>query len=56
MIDDSLRNGGRDDDLFGIAMDKDEKKEVIDEANKIYGVKDIIPSIYLVTELSRNKL
>ena len=41
--------------IFGIAMDKDEKKEVIDEANKIYDVKDIFPSIYLVSELSRNK-
>ena len=37
-------------------MDKEEKKEVIDEANKIYDVKDIIPSIYLASELSRNKL
>ncbi|MBD1172058.1 BON domain-containing protein [Pelagibacterales bacterium SAG-MED05] len=42
--------------IFGIAMDKEEKKEVIDEANKIYDAKDIIPSIYLVSELSRNKL
>ena len=42
--------------IFGIAMDKEEKKEVIDEANKIYDVEDIIPSIYLATELSRNKL
>ena len=42
--------------IFGIAMDKEEKKEVIDEANKIYDVKDIIPSIYLASELSRNKL
>ena len=42
--------------IFGIAMDKDEKKEVIDEANKIYDVKEIFPSIYLATELSRNKL
>ena len=42
--------------IFGIAMDAEEKKEVINEANKIYDVKDIIPSIYLVTELSRNKL
>ena len=41
--------------IFGIAMDKEEKKEVIDEANKIYDVKDIFPSIYLVSELSRNK-
>ena len=42
--------------IFGIAMDAEEKKEVINEANKIYDVKDIIPSIYLVSELSRNKL
>ena len=28
-------------------MDKDEKKEVINEANKIYDVKEIYPSIYL---------
>ena len=42
--------------IFGIAMDKDEKKEVINEANKIYDVDAVIPSIYLVTELSRNKL
>ena len=32
--------------IFGIAMNEDEKK-VIDEANKIYDVKEIIPSIYL---------
>ena len=42
--------------IFGIAMDEKEKKEVISEANKIYDVKDIFPSIYLATELSRNKL
>ena len=42
--------------IFGIAMDIDEKKEVMNEANKIYDVEDIFPSIYLVTELSRNKL
>ena len=42
--------------IFGIAMDKDEKKEVLDEANKIYDVEEVIPSIYLVTDLSRNKL
>ena len=28
-------------------MDKEEKKEVINEANKIYDVKNVIPSIYL---------
>ena len=42
--------------IFGIAMSKEEKKDVIKEANKIYDVKEVIPSIYLVTELSRNKL
>ena len=42
--------------IFGIAMDEKEKKEVIDEANKIFDVKEVIPSIYLVSELSRNKL
>ena len=42
--------------IFGIAMDEAEKKEVINEANKIYDVADVIPSIYLVSELSRNKL
>ena len=42
--------------IFGIAMDSEEKKEVISEANKIYDVEEIIPSIYLATELSRTKL
>jgi osmotically-inducible protein OsmY len=42
--------------IFGIAMDKEEKKEVINEANKIYDVESVIPSIYLASELSRNKL
>jgi len=42
--------------IFGIAMDEVEKKEVIKEANKIYDVGEIFPSIYLATELSRNKL
>jgi hypothetical protein len=37
-------------------MDEEEKKEVINEANKIYDVDEIFPSIYLATELSRNKL
>ena len=41
--------------IFGIAIDKDEKEEVIREANKIYNVEKVIPSIYLVSELSRNK-
>ena len=42
--------------IFGIAMDKDERKEVLEEANKIYDVENVYPSIYLVSELSRNKL
>ena len=42
--------------IFGIAMDQDEKREVINEANNIYDVKDVFPSIYLANELSRNKL
>ena len=42
--------------IFGIAMDAEEKKEVINEANKIYDVNEVIPSIYLATELSRTKL
>tara|TARA_B100001248_G_scaffold221446_1_gene177619 strand:- start:25040 stop:25618 length:579 start_codon:yes stop_codon:yes gene_type:complete len=41
--------------IFGIAMNEDEKSEVINEANKIYDVKEVFPSIYLATELSRNK-
>ena len=42
--------------IFGIAMDEEEKKEVINEANRIYDVEEVIPSIYLATELSRTKL
>ena len=42
--------------IFGIAMDEAEKKEVLNEANKIYDIKEVIPSIYLATELSRTKL
>ena len=42
--------------IFGIAMDEEEKKEVISEANKIYDVNKVIPSIYLASELSRTKL
>ena len=42
--------------IFGIAMDRDEKVEVINEANNIYDVNEVYPSIYLASELSRNKL
>ena len=41
--------------IFGIAMTKKEKEKVISEADQIHGVKDVIASIYLVEELSRNK-
>ncbi len=42
--------------IFGIAMDSDEKKEVLLEAEKIYDVDEVIPSIYLASELSRSKI
>tara|TARA_B100000575_G_scaffold292492_1_gene301054 strand:- start:1334 stop:1915 length:582 start_codon:yes stop_codon:yes gene_type:complete len=42
--------------IFGIAMDVSEKEEVMKEANKIYDVKEVIPSIYLASELSRTKI
>ena len=42
--------------IFGIAMNEEEKKEVMSEANKIYDVNQVFPSIYLATELSRSKL
>ena len=42
--------------IFVSAMNNDEKKEVIDEAKKIYDVEEIIPTIYLVSELSRSKI
>ena len=41
--------------IFGIAMTEDEKKKVISEANEIHGVKEVVPSILLVADLSRNK-
>ena len=41
--------------IFGIAINKEEKEEVVNEANKIYDVEGVIPTIYLVSELSRNK-
>ena len=41
--------------IFGIAMSQNEKKEVVKEAQEIYGVKKVIPSIILVEDLSRSK-
>ena len=42
--------------IFGISMNEEEKNEVINEANKIFDVKEVIPSIYLASELSRTKI
>jgi len=42
--------------IFGIATNDKEKQEVIDEANGIYDVEKVVPSIYLISELSRNKI
>jgi|TARA_B110000211_G_scaffold207289_1_gene242942 osmotically-inducible protein OsmY len=42
--------------IFGIANNIEEKKEVINEANEIYDVDEVIPTIYLISELSRNKI
>jgi osmotically-inducible protein OsmY len=42
--------------IFGIASDEKEKKEVIIEAKKIYDVEIVIPTIYLISDLSRNKI
>ena len=36
-------------------MTSEEKKKVIKEANEVYGVKKVIPSIILVDDLSRKK-
>ena len=41
--------------IFGIAFDEDEREEVIKEAKEIHNVEKVIPAIYLVSELSRNK-
>ena len=37
-------------------MDNEEKKEVLLEAEKIYDVEKVIPTNYLASELSRNKI
>ena len=42
--------------IFGISHNQDEKRKVINEAEKIYDVEEVIHSIYLVSELSRSKL
>jgi len=42
--------------IFGIATNSIEKEEVIAEANNIYDVDVVVPTIYLISELSRNKI
>ena len=41
--------------IFGISITRDEKREVINETKNIYGLKEVIASIILVEDLSRNK-
>ena len=41
--------------IFGIAHDKNEKKEIIQEAKQIVDVKGIVTSILMVSDLSRQK-
>jgi len=41
--------------VFGIAHNEDEKKEIIQEAKQIVDLKEIITSILLVSDLSRQK-
>ena len=41
--------------VFGIAHDENEKKEIIQEAKQIVDLKEIVTSILLVSELSRQK-
>ena len=41
--------------VFGIARDENEKKEIIQEAKQIVDVKEIVTSILMVSDLSRQK-
>jgi len=41
--------------VFGIAQNEDEKKEIIQEAKQIVDLKELVTSILLVSELSRQK-
>ena len=41
--------------IFVISMTQDEKQKVIEEAKEVYGVEEVVPSIILVEDLSRNK-
>ena len=41
--------------IFGIAHDENEKKEIIQEAKLIVDLKELVTSILLVSDLSRQK-
>ena len=41
--------------IFGIAQDENEKKEIIQEAKQIVDLKELVSSILLVSDLSRQK-
>ena len=41
--------------IFGIAHNENEKKEIIEEAKQIVDVKEVVTSILLVSDLSRQK-
>ena len=41
--------------VFGIAHDKNEKKEIIQEAKQIVDLKELVSSILMVSDLSRQK-
>ena len=41
--------------IYGIAHDQDERKEIINEAKIIFGADEVIASIILVSDLSRQK-
>jgi len=41
--------------VFGIAHDENEKKEIIQEAKQIVDVKEVVTSILLVSDLSRQR-
>ena len=41
--------------IFGIAQDENEKKEIIQESKQIVDLKELVSSILLVSDLSRQK-
>ena len=41
--------------VYGIAITQDERREVINEAKQILDVEDVIASILLIEDLSRQK-